>query len=135
MFGFKLINLAETVSSASVSVTKMIHSCLGKYVNAIHQRLVVFGMNIIPTFNQYPHCRMNINSVIILVGLSVRWRDQIINITLISYNLTHLTSPNQPGPLSLVQECRGSALIHPEMLLRQLSYAIKNQLVASKAPY
>ena len=42
---------------------------------------------------------------------------------------------NQPGPLSLVEECRGSALIGPEMLLRQLSYAIKNQLVASKAPY
>ena len=91
-------------------------------------------MNIIPAFNQYPHCRMNINSVIILVGLSVRWRDQIINITLISYNLTHLTSPHQPGPLSLVQECRGLALIAPEMLLHQLSYAIKNQLVASKSP-
>ena len=29
----------------------------------------------------------------------------------------------------------GSALIGPEMLLRQLSYAIKNQLVASKALY
>ena len=41
----------------------------------------------------------------------------------------------QPGPLSLVEECRGSALIGPEMLLRQLTYAIKNQLVASKAPY
>ena len=41
----------------------------------------------------------------------------------------------QCGPLSLVEECRGSALIGPEMLLRQLSYAIKNQLVASKAPY
>ena len=41
---------------------------------------------------------MNINSVIILVGLSVRWRDQIINITLISSNLTHLTNPHQPWP-------------------------------------
>ena len=38
----------------------------------------------------------------------------------------------QCSPLSLVEECRGSALIGPEMLLRQLSYAIKNQLVASK---
>ena len=39
---------------------------------------------------------------------------------------------NQPGPLALVQECRGLALIGRElrsvemMLLRQLSYAIKN---------
>ena len=33
----------------------------------------------------------------------------------------------------LVEECRGSALIGPEMLLHQLTYAIKNQLVASKA--
>ena len=41
----------------------------------------------------------------------------------------------QPGPLSLVEECRGLSLIGRECCWRQLSYAIKNQLVASKAPY
>ena len=41
----------------------------------------------------------------------------------------------QSGPLSLVEECRGLALIGRECCWRQLSYAIKNQLVASKAPY
>ena len=41
----------------------------------------------------------------------------------------------QCGPLSLVEECRGLSLIGRECCWRQLSYAIKNQLVASKAPY
>ena len=39
----------------------------------------------------------------------------------------------QCSPLSLVEECRGLALIGREQCWRQLSYAIKNQLVASKA--
>ena len=58
---------------------------------------------------------------------------QVVNI----YRLGCLQVDNtvQCSPLSLVEECRGSALIGREMLLRQLSYAIKNQLVASKAPY
>ena len=48
----------------------------------------------------------------------------------------HLQVPQyQPGPLSLVEECRGLALIGRRCCRRQLSYAIKNQLVASKAPY
>ena len=42
---------------------------------------------------------------------------------------------DQPVPLSLVEECRGLALIGRECCWRQFSYAIKNQLVASKAPY
>ena len=46
----------------------------------------------------------------------------------------HYTAPLQPGPLSLDEECRGFALIGRECCWRQLSYAIKNQLVASKAP-
>ena len=37
---------------------------------------------------------MNINSVIILVGTSVRWPDPIINITLISSNLTPPPPPS-----------------------------------------
>ena len=44
-----------------------------------------------------------------------------------------VSASRQCSPLSLVEECRGLALIGREMLLRQLSYAIKNQLVASKA--
>ena len=46
----------------------------------------------------------------------------------------HTESLHQSGPLSLVEECRGLALIGRECCWRQLSYAIKNQLVASKAP-
>ena len=41
----------------------------------------------------------------------------------------------QCGPLSLVEECRGLSLIGRECCWRQLSFAIKNQLVASIAPY
>ena len=54
-----------------------------------------------------------------------------------SVNTATVTSQTteQPGPLSLVEECRGLALIGRECGWRQLSYAIKNQLVASKAPY
>ena len=44
-----------------------------------------------------------------------------------------LPLPTQPGPLSLVQDNRG--LVGIMMLLCQLSYAIKNKLVASKATY
>ena len=96
MVNIKLINIAETLDVCVMCAWWFKLPCLGKYVSAIHQRLV-FGMNIIPTFNQYPHCRMNIKSVIILVGLSVRWPDLIINITLISSNLTQLTtSPHLP---------------------------------------
>ena len=39
--------------------------------------------------------------------------------------------PDQRGPLSLVEECRDLALIGRERCWRQLSYAMKNQLVAS----
>ena len=42
---------------------------------------------------------------------------------------------DQCGPLSLVEVQRGSALIGPESCYASVSYAIKNQLVASKAPY
>ena len=45
-------------------------------------------------------------------------------------------SAYQSGPLSLVEECRGSALIGRDLqLLRQLSYAIKNQLRHPKPPF
>ena len=44
-------------------------------------------------------------------------------------------SVRQCSPLSLVQVQRGYALIGRECWLRQQSYAAKNQLVASKAPY
>ena len=73
---------------------RMFQASLGNYVGAIHQRLV-FGVDIIRAFNQYPHCGMNINSVIILASLSVRWRDLIINITLISHQFQS-NPPHQP---------------------------------------
>ena len=37
------------------------------------------------------------------------------------------TTRTQCSPLSLVEECRGSALIGREMMLRQLSYAIRDR--------
>ena len=56
----------------------------------------------------------------------------------VSYAKLHwrdLLSPIQRGPLSLVEECRGLALIGREMLLRQLSYAIyKEPAQGTKSP-